>query len=81
MLVPLSVSVWRFNTRFLQTEKRMDKNNRKLTILYKRIKAMATHASCTYHQLKYSSPNRLKKQKQEPHKREYLSENGDLGEN
>ena len=32
-----------------------------------------------YHQLKYSSPNRSKKQKQEPHKRAYLSENGGLG--
>ena len=33
---------------------------------------------CTYHQLKYSSPNRSKT-KQEPHKRAYLSENGGLG--
>ena len=32
---------------------------------------------CTYHQLKYSCPNRYKK---EPHKRTYLSENGGLGE-
>ena len=34
---------------------------------------------CTYHQLKYSSPNRSKKQKQKSHKRTYLSENGGLG--
>ena len=35
---------------------------------------------CTYHQLKYSSPNRPNKQKsQKPHKRAYLSENGGLG--
>ena len=34
---------------------------------------------CTYHQLKYSSPNRSKKHQQEqPHKRAYLAENGDL---
>ena len=34
---------------------------------------------CTYHQLKYSSPDRSNKQKrQQPHKRAYLSENGDL---
>jgi hypothetical protein len=36
---------------------------------------------CTYHQLKYSSPNRSNKTKQEPHKRAYLSENGGLGKN
>ena len=33
---------------------------------------------CTYHQLKYSSPNRSKKKKKEPHKRAYVSENGGL---
>ena len=36
---------------------------------------------CTYHQLKYSSPNRSseeEKKRQEPHKRAYLSENGGL---
>ena len=54
---PLTVSVWRFNTR-LQNN-RMDKNNCKLKILYK----------CTYHQIKYSSPNHSNKQKQEPHKK------------
>ena len=37
--------------------------------------------SITYHQLKYSSPNRSKNtlQKQEPHKRAYLLENGGYG--
>ena len=39
MLVPLTIWVWRFNTIFKQKEKRMDKNNRKLKILYKCIKA------------------------------------------
>ena len=35
---------------------------------------------CTYHQLKYSSPNRSNKnKKQEPHKRAHLSENGGIG--
>ena len=33
--------------------------------------------SCTYHQLKYSSPNRSKKLKS--YKRSYLSENGSFG--
>ena len=38
---------------------------------------------CTYHQLKYSSPNRSTKnpKKQDPHKIAYLSENGGLGWN
>ena len=64
----------------------MDKNNRKLKILYiyKCIKANISaiwqhNLCCTYHQLKYSYPNRSKnKTKQEPHKRAYLSENGGL---
>ena len=34
---------------------------------------------CTYNQLKYSSPNRPNKKRQEPHKRAYLSENAGLG--
>ena len=37
----------------------MDKNNRKLKILCKRIKANLN--CCTYHRLKYSSPNHSKK--------------------
>ena len=36
---------------------------------------------CTYHLLKYSSPNRSKTNKQEPHQRAYLLENGGLGKN
>ena len=44
MLVPLTVSIWRFNTRFKKNVyKRQDKNNRKLKILYKCIKAFAAH--------------------------------------
>ena len=34
---------------------------------------------CPYHQLKYSSPNRSKTIKQEPHKIAYLSDYGGLG--
>ena len=36
---------------------------------------------CTYHRLKYSSPNRPKTTIQEPDERAYLSENGGLGKN
>ena len=54
----------------------MDKNNRKLKILYKCIMAYGS-IDCTYH----SSPNCSNKQKQGPHKRVYLSENGGLGKN
>ena len=49
----------------------MDKNNRRLKILYK-CSAIWQHICCTYHQLNYSSPNRSKekkkRKKKEPHK-------------
>ena len=35
----------------------------------------------TYHQLKYSSPNRSTTKNQEPHKISYISENGGIGKN
>ena len=54
----------------------MDKNNRKLKILYKCIKANTSAIFFTYHKLKYSPPNCSKKQV--PHKQAYLSENGGL---
>ena len=57
----------------------MDKNNCKLKILSKCIKANTSAICSTYHQLKYSSPNHSKNPKQEPHKRTYPSENGGLG--
>ena len=46
----------------------MDKNNRKLKIKYKYIKANTSAISqhnicCTYHQLKYPSPNSWEKKK------------------
>ena len=62
----------------------MDKNNHKLKILYKCIKAIPVPYSsicCTYHQLKYSSPDHSKKKGQERHKTAYLSENGSFGGN
>ena len=52
----------------------VEKNQRYLVIY-------AFIEGCTYHRLKYSSPNCSNKtEKQEPHERAYLSENGDLGE-
>ena len=66
MLVPLTVLIWRFNTRFfLNIKKSMDKNNHQLKILYKCIKA---NTSAIWQQMlhisptKYSSPNHLKKE-------------------
>ena len=62
----------------------MDKNNRKLKLLYKCIKANTSAICCTYHQLKYSSPNRSNKQKQKKKTRAAQKsppfENGGLGE-
>ena len=49
----------------------MDSNNEKLKILYKCMKANTIAICCTYH--------RSSKQRQEPHKIAYLSENGGLG--
>ena len=42
MLIPLAVSVWRFNTRLKKVQQRMDKNNRKLKILYNSIAACSS---------------------------------------
>ena len=73
MLIPFSVSVWHFNTRLKEKErKRMDKNNRNLKILYKFIKAVPYAAHTTNKNC--SSPNRSNKIKT----RAYLSENGGL---
>ena len=60
----------------------MDKNNCNFKILYKRsIPVPYGSICCTYHPLKYSSPNGSSKhsKRQEPHKRAYLSGNGGLG--
>ena len=52
----------------------MNKNNRKLKIVYKCIKvitsAMRQHMLHTYNQLKYSSPNRSKKETNKSHTKE-----------
>ena len=40
---------------------------------------MAACICCTYHQLKYSSPNRSKKQNKSHTNEVYLSENGGFG--
>ena len=78
MLLSLTFSVWRFNTRlinYIYIYRRID--NSKLKILYKCIQAMPYGSiCCTYHHLKYTSPNRSKKKKK---KRATLSENGGLG--
>ena len=72
MLVTLAVSVWRFNTRLKKYLKKWSKtiaNYTYYTNVYKLIPVPYGSVCCTYHQLKYSSPNRSNKQKrQEPHK-------------
>ena len=83
MLVPLTVSVWLFDQIKKNMKNKWTKTNRKLKTQYKCIKANIPvpygSMGCTYHQLKYSSPNRSNKANQERHKRAYLSENWGLG--
>ena len=74
-----AVKVWRFNTGFFFL---MDKNNRKLKILYKCIMLIPVQHNydsipCTYHQLQYSSPDHSnpstttkKKEKKKNHTKE-----------
>ena len=74
MLVLLTVSVWRFNTRLKNIYKRMDKNNRKLNILHECINAKYQCHMAAYAR-RMSSTNA---KKIEPHKTTYPSENGGL---
>ena len=59
----------------------MDENNHKLKILYKCMKLPHGSICCTYHKLKYSSPNHSIKNhpRSQPHIRAYLLRNGGLG--
>ena len=70
-----------FQYQITKTNKRMDKNNRKLKILHKCMKA---NTSAIWQHMLHIPPIKeiskpLTKTKQEPHKRVYHSENGGLG--
>ena len=79
MVVPLTILVWRFNTRLKNIKKRTDKSNRKLKIYINAIPVPNGSICCTYHQLNTHLLTAQKTSKQEQHKRAYLSKNGGLG--
>ena len=80
---PLTVSVWRFNTRFKKEIYENGKQPISLKILYKCIIAdtgtICKHALHIPPPNVYSSPNRSKTTTQEPDERAYLSNRQDLG--
>ena len=77
--VPLTVSVWRFNTRKKMIKKRMDKNNRKVNRLYKSI-----NTSAIWQHVLHIPPTKIHltapKNKTRATQKSILSEIGGLGE-